>query len=56
MVNFLKNMFVNTLKGWFLLITTGIILYLWILWKKEEKEWKMAPEEGRLRKGRNKKT
>ncbi len=55
MVKFLEHMFANTLKGRPLLITIGIILYLWILWEKEKRERKKAQEEGRLRKGRNKK-
>ena len=44
MVKFLEDMFINTFKGWFLLITIGIIIYLWILWEKEKKERKKAQE------------
>jgi hypothetical protein len=48
MIKFLENMFVNTLKGWYLLITAGIMLYLWVLWKKRiGKRLKKREDQGK---------
>lgn len=36
MIDFLEEIFIKTWKGWFFIFLTGIIVYLYILWRKEK--------------------
>jgi hypothetical protein len=48
MIDLLEKIFVGSFRGWFVLITTGIIIYLCVIFIQEKKERKKTVKKKRV--------